>query len=75
MVSPNYHINFVVQTVIKLLNKKRYENLFVVSNNARGLKTPWTKFEKTNFLKKLILLKGGFQKMYTFACLTLLLSS
>ena len=37
-------ISFVVQTVIKLLNKKNMKILFVVLN-CRGLRTPLTKFE------------------------------
>ena len=39
MVSPTYHTNFVVQTVIKLLNKRDMKILFVVSN-SKCLKTP-----------------------------------
>ena len=52
MVSPNYHINFVVQTVIKLLNKRDVKILYVVSHSG-GLKPPYTKL-KINPLERRI---------------------
>ena len=43
MVSPTYHTNFVVQTIVTFL--KRDIKILSVDSNSTVMKTPQTKFE------------------------------